>query len=197
MLDSFLAQYPNPDLDLPLESSSRTAEVVLAGGCFWCVEAVYEAIPGVSDAESGYAGGEASDANYDAVSTGRTRHAEAVRLTYDPSVVTFGQLMKAFFFIAHNPTTLNRQGNDVGPQYRSAIFYANEEQQKVAEAYIAQIDRFGHYPTLLVTTLEPLEKFYPAETYHQDFARKNPGHPYVTAAAAPKIAKLRKAMTPT
>ncbi len=194
MLDSFLAQYPSPEIDLPLASASGTAEAVLAGGCFWCTEAVYEDIPGVKDVESGYAGGTEATANYEAVCTGRTGHAEVVRIAYDPSVVSYGQLLKAFFFIAHDPTTLNRQGNDVGPQYRSAIFYASEDQRRVAEAYIAQIDKLGHYRSPIVTTLEPLEKFYSAEIYHQDFARKHPTHPYIAAAAMPKVAKLHKAM---
>ncbi|MBC7784912.1 MAG: peptide-methionine (S)-S-oxide reductase MsrA [Burkholderiales bacterium] len=189
-----LDQYPDPKDDLPLEAASRKAEAVLAGGCFWCVEAVYEGIPGVIDAESGYAGGEESTANYDAVSTGRTGHAEVVRITYDPSKATYGQLLKAFFFIAHDPTTLNRQGPDSGTQYRSAIFYSDEDQRRVAEAYIKQIDQLGHYPTLLVTTLEPLTQYYPAEKEHQDFARLNPAHPYIARQALPKVAKLRKAM---
>ncbi len=186
--------YPDPEIDLPLESTSSTAYAILAGGCFWCVEAVYEDIPGVKDAESGYAGGDPMEANYDAVCKGDTRHAEVVRIAYDPAVVTFGQLLKAFFFIAHDPTTLNRQGNDVGTQYRSSIFYENEDQRRVADAYIKQVDRSGHFPTLIVTTLEPLEQFYPAETYHQDFARKHPDHPYIAAAALPKVAKMKKAM---
>jgi peptide-methionine (S)-S-oxide reductase len=188
MLDAF----PDPSIDLPLSAESRTAEVVLAGGCFWCVEAVYEDIPGVLDAESGYAGGTEATANYDAVCTGATRHAEAVRLKYDPSKVTYGQLLKAFFFVAHDPTTLNRQGNDVGPQYRSAIFYSSEDQKRVAEAYIRQIDESKHYPRPIVTTLEPLERFFPAEAYHQGYARQHPSQPYIAAVAMPKVAKLKK-----
>lgn len=188
MLDTF----PDPQVDLPLEPKPRDATAVLAGGCFWCVEAVYEGLPGVKDAESGYAGGTSATANYDAVKTGQTQHAEVVRVTYDASVITYGQILKAFFFVAHDPTTLNRQGHDIGPQYRSAIFVENEDQQRVAEAYIKQIDRAGDFPTLIVTTIEPLDRFYPAETYHQDFARKNPTHPYINAAALPKVAKLKK-----
>jgi peptide-methionine (S)-S-oxide reductase len=189
-----LDQYPDPEFDLSLASKPAAAEAILAGGCFWCVEAVYEDLPGVSDAESGYAGGTEATANYEAVCTGRTRHAEAVRITYDPSRLTFGQILKAFFFIAHDPTTLNRQGNDVGPQYRSAIFYANDDQRRVAEAYIRQIDASRHYKTPIVTTLEPLEKFYPAETYHQGYAKANPTQPYIFHTALPKVEKLRKAL---
>lgn len=189
-----LDQYPDPQVDLPLEKSSRTAEAVLAGGCFWCTEAVYEGLPGVSDVESGYAGGEARTANYEAVSTGATGHAEAIRIKYDPSKISYGQLLKAFFFIAHDPTQLNRQGPDRGTQYRSAIFYANEDEQRVAEAYIKQIDRLGHYPVHIVTTLEPLTEFYPAEREHQNFVQRNPSHPYIVQQALPKVAKLKKAM---
>ncbi len=188
MLDTF----PDPQVDLPLEPTSREATAVLAGGCFWCVEAVYEGLPGVKDAESGYAGGVAASANYEAVGKGNTGHAEVVRITYDASKITYGQILKAFFFVAHDPTTLNKQGNDVGTQYRSAIFYESDDQQRVADAYIKQIDRSGDFPTLIVTTVEPLDRFYPAETYHQDFARKNPAHPYIQGAAAPKVAKLKK-----
>ncbi|HEY0007275.1 MAG TPA: peptide-methionine (S)-S-oxide reductase MsrA [Tepidisphaeraceae bacterium] len=190
MLDA----YPDPQVDLPLSSDSRTAYAVLAGGCFWCVEAVYEDIPGVSDAESGYAGGDPSTANYEAVSSGRTGHAEVVRLTYDASKVTFGQLLKAFFFIAHDPTTLNRQGPDVGTQYRSAIFYENEDQRRVAEAYIKQIDALKKLSGPIVTTLEPLTQYFPAERYHQDFARQNPTHGYIMQQALPKVRKLAQNM---
>jgi peptide-methionine (S)-S-oxide reductase len=189
-----LDQYPDPAVDLPLEPSPRNAEAVLAGGCFWCTEAVYEGIPGVIDVESGYAGGDEATASYEAVCRGDTGHAEVIRITYDASKVTYGQLLKAFLFIAHDPTTLNRQGNDVGTQYRSAIFYENDDQYRVASEYIKQIDRFGHYPVPIVTTLEPLVRFFVAEKYHQDFARKNPSHPYINAAATPKVAKLKKAM---
>jgi peptide-methionine (S)-S-oxide reductase len=192
--DGMLDDYPDPKIDLPKVPQSDTAQAVLAGGCFWCVEAVYEAVPGVSDVESGYAGGTAETANYDSVCGGNTGHAEAVRITYDPSITSYGQLLKAFFFIAHDPTTLNRQGGDVGTQYRSAIFYETEEQRHVAAEYIRQIDASGHYPTLIVTTLEPLTQFYPAETYHQDFVRRNPRHPYIVQAALPKLAKLKAAL---
>ncbi len=189
-----LEQFPDPKTDIPLTPDPRQYQAVLAGGCFWCVEAVYEDIPGVIDVESGYAGGSASTANYEAVCTGQTGHAEAVRITYDSSKTTFGQLLKAFFFIAHDPTQLNRQGPDHGTQYRSAIFYASDEQRDIADAYIKQIDKMDHFPALLVTTLEPLIDFFPAETYHQDFARRNPTHGYILQQAAPKVAKLKKAM---
>ncbi|HEX8340947.1 MAG TPA: peptide-methionine (S)-S-oxide reductase MsrA [Tepidisphaeraceae bacterium] len=189
-----LDQYPDPLIDIPLATTPTDAEAVLAGGCFWCVEAVYEDLPGVRDAESGYAGGTPETANYEAVCGGRTRHAEAVRITYDASKLSFGQLLKAFFFIAHDPTTRDRQGNDVGPQYRSAIFYADDEQKRIAEAYVRQIDAAKLLPRPIVTTLEPLEKFYPAEAYHQGYARLNPTQPYIFSTALPKVEKLRKAL---
>jgi peptide-methionine (S)-S-oxide reductase len=189
-----LDQYPDPIIDVPLSTFVTPSQAVLAGGCFWCVEAVYEDLPGVSDAESGYAGGTPETANYEAVCSGRTRHAEAVRVSYDASKLTFGQLLKAFFFIAHDPTTLNRQGNDVGPQYRSTIFYENEEQKRIAEAYVRQIAEAKLLPKPIVTTLEPLEQFYPAEAYHQGYAKLNPMQPYIFHTALPKVEKLRKAL---
>jgi peptide-methionine (S)-S-oxide reductase len=167
-------------------------QIVLAGGCFWCVEAVYEQLDGVLDVESGYAGGDAATANYDAVKTGQTKHAEVVRITYDPSKITYGKILKIFFSTAHDPTTLNRQGNDVGPQYRSAIFYANGEQKQIAEDYIKQLNDAGVYRSPIVTTLEPLDAYYPAEGFHQDYARLNPGNPYIQGVSQPKVEKTRK-----
>ena len=181
--------FPHPAADLQ-QTGIQTA--VLAGGCFWCTEAVFERLPGVSDVTSGYAGGTAETANYQAVCSGRTRHAEAIRITYNASQTSYGELLRIFFAVAHDPTQLDCQGNDRGPQYRSAIFYADDEQKRVAEAYIAQIDAAAVYGDPIVTTLEPLGEFYEAEDYHQDYARGNPTQPYVCAVALPKVAKLDK-----
>ncbi|MFN3168177.1 MAG: peptide-methionine (S)-S-oxide reductase MsrA [Phycisphaeraceae bacterium] len=177
----------------PAEAAPQTKQIVLAGGCFWCVEAVYEELDGVLDVESGYAGGDAATANYNAVKTGRTKHAEVARITYDPSKITLGTIYRVFFSTAHDPTTLNRQGFDVGPQYRSAIFYATPEQKKIAEDYIKQLDAEGIYQSPIVTTLEPLEKFYPAEDYHQDYARRNPNDGYINNVSTPKVKKTKQA----
>ena len=169
-----------------------TRQVVLAGGCFWCVEAVYEELDGVLDVESGYAGGAAETANYRAVSSGGTKHAEVVRLTYDPSKITYGTILKIFFTTAHDPTTLNRQGADVGPQYRSAIFYASEQEKQIASDYIKQLNTAGVYRDPIVTTLEPLDAYYVAETYHQDYASQNPNDRYIQGVSTPKVDKTRK-----
>ena len=167
-------------------------KVVLAGGCFWCVEAVYEQLEGVHDVESGYAGGDPSTANYRAVSSGQTKHAEVVRITYDPSVITYGTILKVFFTTAHDPTTLNRQGADVGPQYRSAIFYASEKEKEIAADYIKLLNDAKVFRDPIVTTLEPLDAYYPAEGYHQDYARQNPDQPYIQGVSTPKVEKTRK-----
>jgi peptide methionine sulfoxide reductase msrA/msrB len=166
------------------------AAVVLAGGCFWCTEAVFERLNGVSDVVSGYAGGTRETANYDVVSTGRTDHAEVIRVTYDPSVITYDELLKVFFTVAHDPTQLNRQGNDIGRQYRSAVFYANEQEKAAAEAMIRKLQEDGAIKGRIVTTLEPLTEFYQAERYHQDYARNNPNQPYIRGVAQPKVEKL-------
>ncbi len=163
----------------------------LAGGCFWCTEGVLEMLPGVSDVTSGYAGGDPDLADYDSVCTGRTGHAEVVRVTFDSAVLSYGELLRVFFGIAHDPTQLNRQGADRGTQYRSAIFVHSDEEKQVAAAYIKQLDEAGVFDGLIVTTLEPLTQFYEAEEYHQDFARRNPNQPYVACSALPKIDKLR------
>ncbi|MFL1467882.1 peptide-methionine (S)-S-oxide reductase MsrA [Marinobacter sp. HN1S83] len=184
------SRFPDPEQDLSNDSSA--AHIVLAGGCFWCVEAVFLAMDGVTHVESGYAGGSADTANYEAVCGGQTGHAEVVDVHYDPSRVSFGQLLKVFFSVAHDPTQLNRQGHDRGTQYRSAVFYETPEQKRVADAYIRQLDAAGVYPEPIVTRLEPLEAFYPAEAYHQNFAAQNPFQPYVMAVAAPKVEKLVK-----
>lgn len=182
------SRFPDPERDL--SGDGGEARAVLAGGCFWCVEAVFLAMDGVSQVVSGYAGGSADTANYEAVCTGTTGHAEVVEVRYDPSKVSYGELLKVFFSVAHDPTQLNRQGNDRGTQYRSAIFYETPEQKAVAEAYIHQLDAAGVYPDPIVTSLEPLEAFYPAEEYHQNFAARNPYQPYIMAVAAPKMEKL-------
>lgn len=181
---------PEQDLTAPATTQPSTQTAVFAGGCFWCVEAVFEQLDGVSAVVSGYAGGTAEDAEYEAVSSGGTDHAEAVRITYDPSKITFGQLLRVFF-TTHDPTTQDRQGPDWGRQYRSAIFYASEDEKRVAEAYIAQLNEAKVFEQPIVTTLEPLENFYSAEEYHQDFVKQNPKHPYVRQWALPKIEKVR------
>lgn len=166
-------------------------EAVVAGGCFWCVEAVFLQVDGVISATSGYSGGTAETANYEAVCTGQTKHAEAVRLVYDPARVSYERLLE-IHFSTHDPTTLNRQGNDVGPQYRSTVFYADDRQRKIAEDFIARLGASGAHRKPIVTTLEPLEAFYPAEDYHQNYAERNPGNSYIRAVAVPKVEKVRK-----
>lgn len=172
-------------------SNPVRAEVVFAGGCFWCVEAVFRQIEGVLDAVSGYAGGSAESANYRAVSTGETGHAEAVKIVYDPRKISYEQLLKVHF-ATHDPTTLNRQGNDRGPQYRSAIFYASVQEKELAEAFLADLKDARVFASPIVTTLEPLKAFFPAESYHQDFVACNLQQPYVRAVALPKVAKVRE-----
>lgn len=191
------ARFPEPAIDLPTPEAGGLQSVVLAGGCFWCTEGVFEEIPGVADVVSGYAGGSKETANYEAVCNGDTGHAEAIKITYDPRRVSYGQLLKLFFSIAHDPTTLNRQGNDTGTQYRSAIFYADDDEKRVAAAYIKQLDDAKVFPSPIVTTLEPLKEFYEAEKYHQDYARLNPLQPYIRAAALPKKEKAKKVAAST
>jgi peptide-methionine (S)-S-oxide reductase len=182
--------FPDPVIDTAPATGEQTA--VLAGGCFWCTEAVLKEMDGVLAVRSGYAGGTAETADYDAVCSGRTDHAEAIEVRFDPSRVSYGQLLKVFFSVAHDPTQLNRQGNDRGRQYRSAIFTTDEEQKRVAEAYIRQLDEAGVLGAPIVTEVAPLEKFYEAEAYHQDYAARNPRQGYIAYAAAPKVEKLRK-----
>jgi len=177
---------PAPEADLPAREGPQTA--VFAAGCFWCVEAVFER---VSDVVSGYAGGSEANADYQKVSMGLTEHAEAVKVTYDPDIVSYGTLLHVLFS-THDPTTKNRQGPDVGPQYRSAIFYDSESQKRIARAYIAQLEAAEVFDDAIVTTLEPLEAFHPAEPYHQDFVKKHPRQSYVRAWAIPKLEKLEK-----
>lgn len=167
-------------------------ELVLAGGCFWCTEAVFERITGVLDVTSGYAGGTAEDANYEAVCTGDTGHAEAIRIRYDSDLVSRATLLDVFFHVAHDPTQKNRQGNDTGSQYRSAIFYHDDAERQQAENAIRALDASGEFAAPLATTLEPLEAFYPAEAHHQDYARAHPLQPYIFCVAKPKVDKLLK-----
>jgi len=184
-----LTAFPDPARDIaPGESQARRA--VLAGGCFWCTEAVFVPLDGVTGVTSGYIGGAASTANYEAVCSGTTGHAEAIAVDFDPDVISYGQLLKVFFAVAHDPTQLNRQGGDRGTQYRSAIFPADDAQRQVAEAYVAQLTAAKAFDSPIVTTVEPLGTFYPAEAYHQNFAARNPAQPYVAAVALPKVAKL-------
>jgi peptide-methionine (S)-S-oxide reductase len=183
-------QFPDPAIDATPASGDATA--VLAGGCFWCVEAVYLQLDGVHSVKSGYAGGTAETADYETVCSGTTGHAEAVEIRYDPTKLTYGKLLKVFFSIAHDPTTRDRQGPDVGRQYRSAIFYANDEQKRIAEAYIRQLDGAKVFDRPIVTEVVPLERFYEAEAYHQNYAARNPGQPYIAATAAPKVKKVRQ-----
>ena len=182
---------PPPNSDV--QPGSRSSEVaVLAGGCFWGVQAVYQHVKGVTSAVSGYAGGEERTAEYNMVGSGRTGHAEAVRIVFDPRVISFGQLLRIFFSVAHDPTQLNRQGPDEGPQYRSAIFPASDEQARVAMAYIDQLNQARAFGTAIVTTIEPGKAFYRAEAYHQDFLQRYPDHPYIVVNDLPKVADLKR-----
>jgi peptide-methionine (S)-S-oxide reductase len=186
-----LQAFPDPAGDIsPGPEASRSA--VLAGGCFWCTEAVFLPLDGVTGVTSGYIGGAADTANYQAVCSGTTGHAEAIAVAFDPAVISYGQLLKVFFAVAHDPTQLNRQGNDRGTQYRSAIFPADDAQRQVAEAYIAQLTAAQVFTEPIATTVES-GTFYPAEAYHQNFVSRNPAQPYVAAVALPKVAKLEAA----
>jgi peptide-methionine (S)-S-oxide reductase len=182
---------PGPAVDASKASSSEQTAVV-AGGCFWGIQAVFQHVKGVVSATSGYSGGEAKTAEYEVVSTGETGHAESVKITYDPSQITYGELLRVFFSVAHDPTELNRQGPDEGTQYRSVIFYGSDEQKKIAEAYIAQLNRAKVFPRAIVTQVVPLKAFYPAEAYHQDYATRHPDQPYIVYNDAPKVAHLRQ-----
>jgi peptide-methionine (S)-S-oxide reductase len=189
---------PAPAVDIPATaqavSPSGTATAVFAGGCFWGVQAVFQHTQGVLNAVSGYSGGEATTATYNQIGTGRTGHAEAVQITYDPKQISYGRLLQIYFSVAHDPTTLNRQGPDSGPQYRSAVFYHGTEQKKVTEAYIAQLDAAKAFPRKIVTQVAPLAAFYPAEAYHQDYATRHPNQPYIARFDLPKIANLKATM---
>jgi peptide-methionine (S)-S-oxide reductase len=182
-------EFPEPEPETGTDAGST---IVLAGGCFWCTEAVYRQLDGVLAVRPGYAGGTAATANYQDVCTGATGHAEAIEVVFDPGRAPLGAILRIFFSIAHDPTQLNRQGADVGTQYRSAIFYANEAQRRIAERYIARIDAARVFDAPLVTRLEPLEQFFVAEQYHHDYAARNPAQPYIRAVATPKVEKLRR-----
>jgi peptide-methionine (S)-S-oxide reductase len=181
---------PDPKVDVPVAKGEQTA--VFAGGCFWGVEAVFEHVKGVKDAISGYSGGRSGAADYDTVSSGATGHAESVKVVYDPSQVSYGQLLKVYFSVAHDPTQLNRQSPDVGTQYRSEIFAANPAQAAAAKAYIAQLTAANVFPAPIVTRVEPLKAFYPAEAYHQDYLRNHPRDPYIVYNDAPKLVHLKQ-----
>jgi peptide-methionine (S)-S-oxide reductase len=183
---------PNPAVDTPLANTSAKEIAVVAGGCFWGVQAVFQHVKGVQSAISGYSGGSRSTAEYEVVSTGRTGHAESVLINFDPAQLTYGQLLKVFFSVAHDPTQLNRQGPDYGTQYRSMIFFANDEQKRVAEAYIAQLEEAKSFRHPIVTQVVPLKGFYAAESYHQNYAALHPDNPYIAFNDAPKVEHLRK-----
>ncbi len=183
---------PPPTVDLKAAPDAKTETAVFAGGCFWGVQGVFQHVKGVTNAVSGYAGGDQKTAEYDKVGGGRTGHAEAVKITYDPKQVTYGQLMQIYFSVAHNPTELNRQGPDTGTQYRSTIFPVNSDQMRVAKEYVAQLDKAKVYGKPVVTTIEPMKPFFPAEAYHQDFLAKNPSHPYIAYNDIPKVENLKK-----
>jgi peptide-methionine (S)-S-oxide reductase len=186
------AAVPGPAVDSAKAVAPGQQTAVMAGGCFWGIQAVFQHVKGVISATSGYSGGEAKTAQYDIVSTGETGHAESVKITYDPAQITYGELLRVFFSVAHDPTQLNRQGPDDGTQYRSVIFYNNDEQKKVAEAYIAQLDRARVFPGPIVTQVVPLKAFYPAEAYHQDYVTRHPDQFYIVYNDAPKVVHLKQ-----
>ena len=183
---------PNPAIDSVRAGNSSTETAVLAGGCFWGIQAVFQHLKGVSSATSGYSGGAARTAEYEVVSTGETGHAESVQIKFDPAQISYGQLLKVFFSVAHDPTQLNRQGPDTGSQYRSVIFYANDEQKRIAQAYITQLNKANVFPNPIVTQLTPLKAFYAAEGYHQNYATLHPDNPYIAINDAPKVEHLRQ-----
>jgi peptide-methionine (S)-S-oxide reductase len=186
------AAMPEPAVDAPRASVPSQQTAVLSGGCFWGVQAVFQHVKGVISATSGYSGGSKKTAEYEIVSTGETGHAESVQIVYDPSQITYGELLRVFFSVAHDPTQLNRQGPDEGTQYRSSIFYSNDEQKRIAEAYIAQLDNAKVFARPIVTRVVPLQAFYPAEAYHQNYAALHPNQPYIMFNDAPKVDHLRQ-----
>ncbi len=190
---SAAAAFPAPALDEPLARGHGEASVVLAGGCFWGVQAVFQHVKGVTSAVSGYSGGASYSAHYTLVSLGITGHAESVQVTYDPSRVTLGQLLRVFFAVAHDPTQRDRQGPDHGRQYRSAVFYKDDAQRNIAAAYVAQLAASGAFAEPMATEIVPLDAFYVAESYHQDYAKRYPDAPYIVVNDAPKVARLREA----
>jgi peptide-methionine (S)-S-oxide reductase len=186
------APIPPAKLDAPLAATAGKRTAVFAGGCFWGTQAVFERVKGVLQTTAGYAGGSSETATYRQVITETTGHAESVEVIYDPAKITYGQLLRVFFSVAHDPTELNRQGPDVGTSYRSAIFYVNDEQRRIATAYIAELDAAKVFPARIVTEVTPLKGFYRGEEYHQDFALKNPGHPCIQVCDLPKIEALKQ-----
>ncbi len=185
-------QFPDAAVDMPASAKPGKQSIVLAGGCFWGIEGLFERVKGVTNAVSGFAGGEKSTAHYDRVSEGNTGHAESVKVEFDPTKITLGQLLKVYFSVGHDPTELNRQGPDTGTQYRSAIFYANDDQKRVAEAYIKQLNDAHVFSRPIVTQVLPLKGFYPAEAYHQHFLDNNMTYPYIVYNDLPKLAALKK-----
>jgi peptide-methionine (S)-S-oxide reductase len=186
------AAVPAPALDEAKATAKGKETAVVAGGCFWGIQAVFQHVKGVRSATSGYSGGTVEHPDYETVSSGRTGHAESVEIVYDPSQVTYGELLRVFFSVALDPTELNRQGPDEGTQYRSVVFYGNDEQKKIAEAYIVQLDQAKVFPRAIVTQVVALQKFYPAEGYHQNYFEQHPNDPYIVYNDAPKVANLKK-----
>ena len=182
---------PAPAVDAPISTAEGLQTAVVAGGCFWGVQAVFQHVNGVSRAVSGYSGGSKATAVYQIVGFGQTGHAEAVEISFDPKKISYGKILQIFFSVAHDPTQLNRQGPDTGPQYRSAIFYQNEAQKRVAEAYMSQLNNAHAFRRPIVTQLNPLEAFYPAESYHQDYAFLHPNNPYIAINDLPKVENLK------
>ena len=183
---------PDPAFDEPLASSAGTETMVVAGGCFWGVQAVFQHVKGVVSATSGYAGGTAGTAQYEIVSSGRTGHAKSIRVTYDPSRISYGQLLKIFFTVAHDPTQLNEQGPDVGPQYRSAVFVSDDQQRRIASAYVEQLGAAKIFRRPIVTAIDSGHAFYEAEAYHQDYFTRHPHDPYILMNDRPKVEALRR-----
>src|ERR1700682_4045060 len=186
------ADFPPPAVDIPAPTTKQKSTIVLAGGCFWGVDAVYRHVQGVSEVVSGYAGGSRLTANYTTVSTGLTSHAETVKITFDPSRISLGKLLQVYFSVAHDPTQLNRQGPDQGTQYRSAIFYTTDEQKRIAETYIQQLNQAKIFSKPIVTQLNQLAGFYAAEEYHQNYIARNPGDPYIIYNDLPKLKRLHQ-----
>jgi peptide-methionine (S)-S-oxide reductase len=186
------AAVPAPEYDVPRASTSGKQTAVISGGCFWGIQAVFQHVKGVISATSGYSGGSAKTAEYETVSTGETGHAESVQIIFDPSQITYGELLHVFFSVAHDPTQLNRQGPDEGTQYRSSIFYNSDKQKRIAEAYIAQLDKANVFRHPIVTKVVALEAFYPAEAYHQNYAALHPNQPYIMFNDAPKVEHLKQ-----
>jgi len=184
-------EFPDPQTDVATHGDNEQT-IVLAGGCFWCVEAVYRQLDGVTAVTNGYAGGSPESADYETVSSGRTDHAEAVEVRFDPAKIALGQILKVFFSIAHDPTTRDRQGADIGRQYRSVIFHTDDQQKRVAESYIKQLDAAQVFDRPIVTEVVPLDRFHKGEEYHQDYAARNPLQPYILFTARPKVDKVRK-----